>query len=190
MQIINPNTGQTINVLKPSALFDGDKIDGSEPYFQRGAAILLLVISFLWSIIGLNGGFPNTFPSVDRFSTGISGGYLTTGDLLWSGHRIHIHILALLGGLALQSFCTYVQWVYRNRKEHKMYFIALALDVGPSFWATWTLLGPTIMLFVASLLGLFVWSWLAWTVGLVVGVILTFTPNFFTAALPENILVD
>lgn len=173
------NTGQTIVI--DSAIFDGPMLDATEPVFRRILALTLLGRSFLWSMIGLSGNWFSVFVKVDHNAPWFSNGYINTPGLFWSGYMMHIHILAILAGLLVQGTCTYVQYVYRNRKNEWPYRIALTFDIAPDFWASWTFIGVLIV-------GMLVPTLSFWIVMPIV-VVLLFTPTFFGAILPEPMLV-
>jgi hypothetical protein len=174
-----PATGQTI--VMETAIIDGTALDNTEPLFLRAGAILLLVRSFVWSMIGFSGSWYNVFIPLDKAAPWFAGGWINSPGLFWSGYMIHIHILAIVAGLVVQGICTYVQYLYRHRKEAWPYRLALLFDVMPDFWATWTFLG---MLLISYFLGVLSF----WAIMPIVVVVL-FLPTFLGAVVPEQILV-
>ncbi len=112
----------------------------------------------------------------------VQNSYFTTVNLFWSGHQLHVHMGALFAGVAIQSICTWVEWVWRHEKQSLPYAVAIAFDVIPSTIAGWTLLTP----------------WSFWALELIhapqivvlgLSAILVITLNALIAVLPEQLLI-
>lgn len=95
-------------IRKKSAVITQRQLDRSRPYFERYASWALLALSFLGSVVAFHGGD-------------------------WAAIRTwQLRTDAVIGGVVLQSLCTYVEWSYRHRRFHPLYLFVLALDAGPT----------------------------------------------------------
>ena len=114
---------------KKSAVITQQQIDYSRPYFERYASWALLALSFLGSVVAFHGGD-------------------------WAAIRaLHFRTGALIGGLVLQAFCTYLEWSYRHRRFHPLYLFVLALDAGPTAIGYYPVVRGSLS-YVANVIGL------------------------------------
>ena len=95
---------------RPStAIFSGKRIDSSRPAVVRWSSILLILLSFLCTIVAFHGNDWQALrnPSMPR----------------------------LLAAVALQIWCTAFEWFNRKNKRSFWYVQAFVLDVLPSTYA-------------------------------------------------------
>lgn len=93
----------------PTAILSGKRIDSSRPSVVRWSSILLILLSFLGTIVAFHGNDWQALrsPSMPR----------------------------LLAAVALQAWCTAFEWYNRKRKRSFWYVQAFVLDVLPSTYA-------------------------------------------------------
>jgi hypothetical protein len=88
---------------KPSAIVRRATLNHTRSTVERVSAILLLLLSFLGTIIALHGGW---------------------GPVL----SLQLSLAALLGGILLQGVLTWLEWAYGDRRMNFKYLGALAAD--------------------------------------------------------------
>lgn len=93
----------------PTAILSGKHIDSSRPSVVRWSSILLILLSFLGTIVAFHSNDWQALrsPSMPR----------------------------LLAAVALQAWCTAFEWYNRKRKRSFWYVQAFVLDVLPSTYA-------------------------------------------------------
>jgi hypothetical protein len=108
---------------KPTAILDGETVDRTAIGIMRYGAIALLGISFLGSIVALNGGWPPIIAAWPQ---------------PWRG----VNVLAAAVGIGLQSWLTLIQWHKRHNKLSLLYITHLAIDAGLTFLGYYPILVP------------------------------------------------
>ena len=145
----------------PTAILSGKRIDSSRPSVVRWSSILLILLSFLGTIVAFHGNDWQALrsPSMPR----------------------------LLAAVALQAWCTAFEWYNRKRKRSFWYVQAFVLDVLPSTYAFagvvsffLSILTPTAALAVLQALdfhGMNAYTALIWLVAAFAGVQLARIPE-------------
>lgn len=146
---------------RSSAFISGKHLDSSAPTVVRWSSILLILLSFLGTIVAFHGNDWQALrsPSMPR----------------------------LLAAVALQAWCTAFEWYNRKRKRSFWYVQAFVLDVLPSTYAFagvvsffLSILTPTAALAVLQALdfhGMNAYTALIWLVAAFAGVQLARIPE-------------
>jgi hypothetical protein len=141
--------------IPSSITIKGASIDKTEGVFRLVVALLILVVSFSSSIIAFNGGGAGTLVYADTVTSPVS------LRIPASEYAIQFQPGAVMLGVIVQLLCTYIQWLHRKRKYTWWYRGALAADVGPSFYTSWSIFGDKLW----SIFALLPW-WITGIVGL------------------------
>ncbi len=109
------------NVRSPRgpAIIKAETVDRIALHTVRWTSIGILAVSFIGAIIAFNGRWPTTL----RF---------------WE----EVSILAIIGGILLQGFCTLLEWANRKHRFSIKYLGPLTLDVGSTYIGFAPLLVP------------------------------------------------
>jgi hypothetical protein len=108
---------------KDTAVIRGETVDRAAIGIMRYGALVLLLISFLGSVVALNGGWApiiNAWPKP------------------WQG----VNLLAAIVGVGLQSWLTLIQWHKRHDKLSLLYLTHLAIDATLTFLGYYPILVP------------------------------------------------
>jgi hypothetical protein len=114
-----PNTRATIPLRRSSAIIRGATVEKVATQTIRWTSLAILACSFVGAIIAFNGRWPSTWR-------------------VWE----QVSIVALVGGLLLQVFCTLMEWANRKRRHSPRYFVPLILDVGSTYIGFAPLIAP------------------------------------------------
>lgn len=90
---------------KPSAIVRRATLNHTRSGVERASALMLLLLSFLGTIVAFHGGW---------------------GPVL----ALHFSLTAILGGILLQGFLTWMEWAYGDRRTSLKYLLPLAADTG------------------------------------------------------------
>jgi hypothetical protein len=104
---------------KGTAIFKEQTINEVARHTVRWSSIIVLLFSYAGASIAFNGEWPTTW----RF---------------WE----QVSIVAIIGGIVLQSFCTLMEWSNRKRRFSVQYLGPLTLDVGSTYIGFAPLLAP------------------------------------------------
>lgn len=104
---------------KGTAIIKGETIDEVARHTVRWTSLIVLAVSFIGAIIAFNGTWPTSW----RF---------------WE----HVSLLAIVSGIALQGFCTLMEWANRKRRLTPHYLGPLMLDIGSTYIGFAPLLVP------------------------------------------------
>lgn len=99
---------------KDTAVVRGETVDRAAIGIMRYGAIALLAISFLGSVVALNGGW---------------GPILAAWPQPWRG----VNLLAAVVGVGLQIWLTLIEWHKRHNKLSLLYITHLAIDAALTF---------------------------------------------------------
>lgn len=108
---------------KPTAIVKGATVDRAAIFMMRYAAVVLLLVSFVGSIVALNGGWDSVMKSWPR---------------PWEG----VNPVAAALGVGLQIWITLIEWHKRHHKLSLLYIFHLAIDTALSFIGFYSLIGP------------------------------------------------
>lgn len=100
---------------KPTAIVSGDCAERAANGVIRYTSIIVLVTSFVGTIVAINGRWPNTWQ------------FWTAG--FWS----QVSLLALVGGCAIQGLCTLFEWGFRRRRLDPRYFVPFLIDMAATY---------------------------------------------------------
>src|SRR5215213_7254684 len=104
---------------KGTAVVRGETIDEVARHTVRWTSLLVLAVSFIGAIIALNGRWPTTW----RF---------------WE----QLSLLAVIGGIVIQGFCTLMEWANRKHRFSIQYLGPLTIDLGSTYIGFAPLLAP------------------------------------------------
>ncbi|HEX6290232.1 MAG TPA: hypothetical protein VFZ66_13650 [Herpetosiphonaceae bacterium] len=149
---------------KASAVFSGETFEAFQPWIERTVGAVLLLTSFVGSVVAFNGGWEATF------------------HRSWDLQRWTIAPLALVVGLAVQLVCTLVEWAYRRRRLSWQYLLALLVDSGATLFAFLPVLYAPIFGSLAGVVPPLLAMGVAYLVSLAVVLV--------AAIMPEHILVE
>jgi hypothetical protein len=149
---------------KASAVFNGATFEALQPWIERVVGCVLLLTSFVGSVVTFNGGWESTFHTT------------------WDIERWTISPLAVVLGIGVQVICTLVEWAYRRRRLSWQYLLALMVDGGSTLYAFLPVLYIPIF---GSLAGV-----VHWMVAMGVAYLVSFAVVLVAAIMPEYILVD
>lgn len=108
-----------------TAIIPGEAVEAAYIHTVRWTSVVVLVVSFVSAMIALNGHWPTPIYAVWTLSP-----------------------IAIVGGFALQGFCTLAEWANRKRRLDPRYLAPLALDIGTTYVGFAPLLVP---IFTAAL---------------------------------------
>lgn len=154
-----------------SGFVSGAAIDAARPHVVRASSVILLILSFLSTIVAFHRADWSVFLDMDRLIS-----------------------TRTAGAILLQCWCTGCQWLNRRNKRSFWYWHALGLDVVP------TIIGdlPIAVLLIGGFLSLFPftptplglpWILATWTIVHVIAFPLTVYFAFQNAWLPENRII-
>lgn len=149
---------------KASALFSGETFEALQPWIERVVGGVLLLASFVGSVVAFNGGWEMTFHTS------------------WDMQRWTISPLAVALGVGVQLVCTLVEWAYRRRRWSWQYLLALAVDIGSTLYAFLPVLYIPIFGSLVGVVPSIVAMGVAYVVSLAVVLV--------AAIMPEHILVE
>jgi hypothetical protein len=149
---------------KASAIFRSQTFEALQPWIERVVGGVLLLSSFLGSVVAFNGGWERTFQQS------------------WEPTRWTIAPIAIILGLSVQIGCTLVEWAYHRRRLSWQYLLALLVDSGSTLYAFLPVLYTPIFASISGIVPWIIAAGLAWVVSLAVVLI--------AAIMPEHILVD
>ena len=113
----------TAEQRKDTAIVRGETVDKAAIGIMRYGAIVLLAVSFVGSVVALNGGWQ---PVIDAWPRP------------WQG----VNLLAAVVGVGLQSWLTMIQWHRRHNKRSLLYITHLAIDASLTFIGYYPILVP------------------------------------------------
>jgi hypothetical protein len=108
---------------KDTALIRGETVDKAAVGIMRYGAIALLAMSFLGSVVALNGGWQ---PIIEA----------------WPKPWLGVSVLAAVVGVGLQSWLTMIQWHKRHNKLSLLYITHLTIDATLTFLGYYPILVP------------------------------------------------
>lgn len=94
---------QSFNKSKPSAVVRRATLNRARSGVERASALLLLLLSFVGTIVALHGGWAPVL-------------------------AMQISARAVIGGIVLQGLLTWLEWAYGDRRINFKYLGALAAD--------------------------------------------------------------
>jgi hypothetical protein len=95
-------------LTKKSAIVSGAQLEAMRPWYERLIGLALLVVSFLGTMVVMNGGWARSLPWLDTFKPG------------WG----------LAAGFGIQLLATYTEVTYRKNRVSLPYATALLVDIG------------------------------------------------------------
>lgn len=104
---------------RSAAIVKGSTVDEIARHTVRWTSLGLLVVSFVGAIIAINGAWPSPWYDVRQIS-----------------------LIAAIGGILLQVFCTLMEWANRKRRFTPQYLGPLAIDLGSTYIGFAPLLAP------------------------------------------------
>jgi hypothetical protein len=108
---------------KDTAVIRGETVDKAAIGIMRYGAIVLLAVSFLGSVVALNGGWAPITEAWPR---------------PWQG----VNLLAAVVGVGLQAWLTMIQWHKRHNKLSLLYITHLTIDATLTFLGFYPILVP------------------------------------------------
>lgn len=149
---------------KPSAVFRSATFEAFQPWIERVVGCVLLLASFVGSVVAFNGGWERSFHTS------------------WDPSQWTIAPIALGAGFGVQIACTLVEWAYRRHRLSWQYLLALAVDSGSTLYAFLPVLYIPI---VGSLTGI-----VPAMVAMGVAYLMSLAVVLVAAIMPEHILVE
>lgn len=104
---------------KGTAVVRGETVDELARHTVRWTSLIVLAVSFIGAIIAINGRWPTTWRVWEQLS-----------------------LLAVIGGIAVQGFCTLMEWANRKRRLSIQYIGPLVIDLGSTYIGFAPLLVP------------------------------------------------
>lgn len=171
-----PAPSPTTPRRKETAIVRGTTVDAVAVRLMRFGAIALLAMSFLGTVIAINGGWEPI---------------IAAWPAPWQG----ISLLAAVVGLSLQGWITLIEWYQRRRKSGLLYLSHASVDVIFTYMGYAPILAP---FFTAGLTDMGLVAWLATfldqepAVALVTLLATTIVGilSVILAVLPEQMLVE
>lgn len=102
-----------------TAIVKGETIDEIARHTVRWTSLVVLLVSFIGAIVAINGAWPSPWYDVRQLSP-----------------------IAVVGGIAIQGFCTLMEWSNRKRRLSPQYIGPLLLDLGSTYIGFAPLLAP------------------------------------------------
>jgi hypothetical protein len=100
---------------KGTAIIKGETVEELARHTVRWTSLFILVASFVGAIIAFNGRWPDTWH-------------------LWEGRFwTQLSFVAIVAGIALQGFCTLMEWANRKHRYSPKYLGPLTLDIGSTY---------------------------------------------------------
>lgn len=107
---------------KSPAIFRASSVEEFARHTVRWTSIIVLIGSFVGSVMAFNGSWPATWK-------------------VWE----HISLVALVGGIGVQVFCTLMEWANRKNRLSPRYIGPLLIDVGSTYIGFAPLLIPVLV---------------------------------------------
>jgi hypothetical protein len=108
---------------KDTAVIRGETVDKAAIGIMRYGAIVLLAVSFVGSVVALNGGWA---PIIEA----------------WPKPWLGVSVLAAVVGIGLQAWLTMIQWHKRHNKLSLLYITHLTIDATLTFLGFYPILVP------------------------------------------------